>query len=438
MREKMTRVRRTGAGALILAAATLAATGGGAISQASGRPADAPVTITFWNEMTGPYQAAINGEIAAFRKLHPNITIQDVVVSNDAALKPKLLAAVVAGDPPTISQMNPPWATGFIQSHALVDLNPYIKGRNGIKDLSDFYPSMLAGGTWPGGQQYLMPFNLSTAIMYYNKNQFTQAGIKSPPATWAQWNTDLEKLSGHGREAYAITLVHSYSYLAFFYEAGGKWATKNGLPNPAAFAPNGPAVKALALWTNEVKHGWAVLTQGYASQTDFANETSSVLIGTSAFGPYLKQAVGNKFTIAEAPLPADVEQGTALFGGYLGIFSKASPAQRLAAFEFLKYLTSTPGQVYWVTHTAGYLPVRKSAAAKLAGYFKSHPAQAMSLKVLPYAHAEGKEFWWSQFSDDYLINAIEAALLNQMSPAAASHKAYEEVEALIKQNTYGY
>jgi ABC-type glycerol-3-phosphate transport system substrate-binding protein len=212
-----------------------------------------------------------------------------------------------------------------------------------------------------------------------------------------------------------------------------QWGLKNGQPNPAAFAKNGPAVKALTLWTNEVKHGMAILTQGYASQTDFANETSSVLVGTSAFAPYLRQAVGHKFAIGVAPLPADVQPGTALFGGYLGIFSKASPAQRQAAYEFLKFLTSTAGQVFWVTHTGGYLPVRKSAAAELAGYFKIHPAQATSLAVLPYAYAEGKESWWSEFSDNYLINAIEAALLNKMSPAAAMHQAYLEIEQSMGQ-----
>ena len=73
-----------------------------------------PVTITFWNEMTGPYKVALAGEIHQFEKSHPQITVNDIVVPNDAALEPKLLTAIVAGNPPTLSQMYPPWATGFI------------------------------------------------------------------------------------------------------------------------------------------------------------------------------------------------------------------------------------------------------------------------------------------------------------------------------------
>jgi ABC-type glycerol-3-phosphate transport system substrate-binding protein len=388
-----------------------------------------PITITFWNEMTGPYQPVITSEIKAFHKLHPNITVQDVVVSNDAALRPKLFSAIVAGDPPTVSEMNPPWATGFISSHALVPLSPFIRGPQGLSStqLQDFYPSMLHGGTWPNGTQYLMPFNLSANIMFYNKTAFNAAGITHFPTTWTGFYNDSLKLSTHGRKAFAITLVHSYPFLAFFYEAGGHFVGPKGQPNPAAFAPNGPAVKALTLWTNMVDHNAAVLTSGYASDTLFGNGSSVILEATSAASPYLKQAAAGRFTIGTALMPSGLTSATALFGGYLGIFSKATPTQQLAAWEFIKFLTSTRGTVLWAEHSQGYLPVRKSAKNLMTAYLANHPAQSTALAALPNAKAEEKPAWWSQFSNQILINAIDAALLHKMTPAAAMHKAYEQV-----------
>ncbi|WP_053960240.1 ABC transporter substrate-binding protein [Sulfobacillus thermosulfidooxidans] len=395
-----------------------------------------PVTITFWNEMTGPYETALSGEIQQFEKLHPNITVKDVVVPNDAALEPKLLAAVVAGDPPTLSQMNPPWATGFIQTGSLVNLNPFISGPHGFS-LASFYPNMLKPGKWPNGDQYLMPFNLGAAIMYYNKNAFTNAGITTPPTTWTQFAQDASKLSGPGKQAFAITLVHTYPWLAFFDQAGGNFVGSNGMPNPAAFASNGPAVKALTLWSNMVKNGSAILTHGYASQTDFANETSFILIGTTGFYPYLQQAVGNKFTIAEAPLPHNVKQATSLFGGYLGMFSKATPAQQQAGFAFIKYLTSKAGQTYWMEHSEGYLPVRSDVAAQASQFLSTHPAQQVSLSVLNTAIAEPKVAWWDQFSHEVLLNAIIAVLLNKETPVQAMHSAYQQAVSLAqKDGTY--
>lgn len=395
-----------------------------------------PVTITFWNEMTGPYEVALSGEISAFEKLHPNITVQDVVVPNDAALEPKLLASIVAQDPPTISQMNPPWATGFIQTGSLVNLSPMIAGQNGFS-LSSFYPNMLKPGRWPNGDQYLLPFNLGAAIMYYNKDEFQKAGISTPPTTWNEFTQDASKLSTSGRQAFAITLVHSYPWLAFFDQAGGNFVGANGQPNKAAFAPNGPAVQALTLWSNMIKNGSAVLTHGYASQTDFANGTSSILIGTTGFYPYLQQAVAGKFPIAEAPLPADKDASTSLYGGYLGLFSNATSAQQQAAFTFIKYLTSKEGQVYWMENSQGYLPVRSDVAHSAAQFLSTHTAQQVSLNVLGSAIAEPKVAWWDEFSHQVLLNAIVGVLINKETPVEAMQSAYQQAVALAqKDGTY--
>ncbi|PSR30798.1 MAG: hypothetical protein C7B43_04840 [Sulfobacillus benefaciens] len=395
-----------------------------------------PVTITFWNEMTGPYKVALAGEIHQFEKSHPQITVNDIVVPNDAALEPKLLTAIVAGNPPTLSQMNPPWATGFIQTHSLINLNPLIKGPHGFS-LTPFYPNLLKPGKWPNGDQYLLPFNLGAAIMYYNKNAFDNAGITAPPKTWTQFARDAAKLSGSGKQAFAITLVHTYPWLAFFDQAAGNFVGSNGMPNKAAFSSHGPAVKALTLWSNMVKNGSAVLTHGYASQTDFANETSSILIGTTGFYPYVQAAVGNKFTLAEAPLPHDVRHATSMFGGYLGIFAKSTPSQQRAAFSFVKYLTSKTGQLYWMEHSQGYLPVRTDVAQAATAFLKTHPAQRVSLSVLPTAVAEPKVAWWDQFSHEVLLNAIVAVLINKETPVQAMHAAYQQAVKLArKDGTY--
>jgi sn-glycerol 3-phosphate transport system substrate-binding protein len=124
------------------------------------------VTITFWNEMTGPYEVALNRVMAAFGKHYPNVHIVDVVVPNDATLEPKLLAAIVGGNPPTISQLNPSWAAEFVKTGSLVDLTPFIRSKAGFS-LKPFYQNLLAAGQF-NGQQYAMPFNVSAAVMYYN------------------------------------------------------------------------------------------------------------------------------------------------------------------------------------------------------------------------------------------------------------------------------
>lgn len=393
------------------------------------------ITITFWNEMTGPYEMALNRVMAQFGKSHPNIHIDDVVVPNDATLEPKLLAALVANDPPTISQMNPSWAAGFVKTGSLVNLNSFIHSKQGFST-KPFFNLLLQDGQFHGGQ-YIMPFNDSATVLYYNEAQFKQAGIKSAPATWAQFQADAKKLSTHGRHAFAITLVHTYPFRAFMAEAGGRLTTNSGTPNKAAFAPNGAGTKALELWTNMVKNGSAILTQGYGSQTDMVNGSSSMVEGTSAFYPYLAQAVGQKFPIGIAPMPGDVTNQTAAFGGYLGVFSHASKAQQSAAEEFLKFLTSRVGQTIWMQDSQGYLPVRDDVAKVPSAkkYLASHPAQRVALSVLGLAKASPKVAWWNQFSSQDLANDIIAALDKKMTPVQAMKTAYQQ--ALQQYRTQG-
>ena len=80
-------------------------------------------------------------------------------------------------------------------------------------------------------------------------------------------------------------------------------------------------------------------------------------IGSNAGEAFVKQSVNNKFEIGVAPYPAKevMQQGTDLF-----IFNSATPEQKTAAYELLKFLTTTENQITWGNET-GYIPVRTSA-----------------------------------------------------------------------------
>jgi len=424
-------LQRMGGKLVLLAAmgATVAACGSTAVAPKSPSTSGQKVTITFWNEMTGPYETALSAEITAFEIQNPTITVNDVVVPNDAALQPKLLTGVVGNALPTLSQLNPSWGNEFLTTHSLVNLSPYIAKATNF-GLSQFYPKLIDAGRWPGGKQYLLPFNVSDSMMFYNETAFSNAGITAPPATWAQFYADAAQLSNANDHAFAITLLHSYPWRAFFNEAGGTFATASGQPNASAFAANGPGVAALAFWQKMVSKGSAILTQGYASQTNFANGTSSILVGTSAFYPYLVPAVAGKFKIGVAPMPSDKISSTSIFGGYLGMFSQATSSQKAAAFKFIQFLTSEKGQLFWMEHSQGYLPVRADAAAAGEGFLASHPAQATALKALADATPEPQYGWYNQFDTQDLVPGIQAVLIGRISPAAEMAALYADAKTL--------
>lgn len=381
------------------------------------------VTITFWNEMTGPYETALAKVIANFETKNPNITVKNVVIPNDAALEPKLLAGIVGRSLPTISQLDPQWGSHFIDTNTIVDLTKNIVATPNF-GLDQFYPSMLKPGQWPGNKQYMLPFNISNSILIYNKTAFDQAGITSPPVTWSDFSADAAKLSTGNKHAFAVTLIHSYPWRAFFQSAGGNLANASGDPSKKDLSANGAAGKALALWETMAKNGSAILTQGYASQTDFANETSSILVGSSAFYPYITKAVGNKFDIGVAKMPSDKVPGTSADGGYLAMFSQATADQKAAGFKFITYLTSEAGQESWLKNSAGYLAVRKDAVAASSEFLKTHPAQAVALSQVSNAAPAPNYGWYDEFNQHTLIPAIQSVLLGKATANQAADGLY--------------
>lgn len=82
-----------------------------------------------------------------------------------------------------------------------------------------------------------------------------------------------------------------------------------------------------------------------------------MFVGSNASESFITNGVNGKFDIGVAPYPAKykMQQGTDLF-----IFSNATAEQQTAAFEYLKFLTTTDNQITWAKET-GYIPVRTSA-----------------------------------------------------------------------------
>ena len=89
----------------------------------------------------------------------------------------------------------------------------------------------------------------------------------------------------------------------------------------------------------------------------FANEQLAMYIGSNAGESYVAEGAEGKFEYAAAPYPADssIQQGTDIY-----MFESATPEQRTAAFEYLKFLTNTESQIDWALGT-GYMPIRESS-----------------------------------------------------------------------------
>ncbi len=178
------------------AAAALLAAGCGTSSSGNAGGGNAPVTLTIWhNYGTEQNATALVNLAKAFHQLHPSITVN--VVSQPASNYFALLQSkAISRNGPDLAVM---WTglftlqyKGFLQNlkglvpaSSLAQVDP-----NALKWTSDSFN--------PANGPYVIPLENQFYIGFYNKADFTKAGVASVPTDWSQLYAACTKLKKAG------------------------------------------------------------------------------------------------------------------------------------------------------------------------------------------------------------------------------------------------
>lgn len=310
-----------------------------------------PVEISFWHAMSGDLEKTLENLTNKFMEANPNITVtlQNQSTYND--LQQKMTATLASPkDLPTLTQAYPHWMINAMQDELLVDLKPYIENET---IGSENYNDMLEGfktASEIDGKIYGMPFNKSTEVIWYNKTLFDELGLEVPTtfeefAQVAKTITEKKGIVGAGFDA-----LNNF-YTTYLKNKGVDF-------NSETDVTSAESVEAANYYLDGIKEGYFRIagTDMYLSGP-FAAEQLGMYVGSNAGESFVKQGVDGKFEIGVAPYPAEsvMQQGTDLY-----MFSNATAEQRTAAFEFLKFLTSTENQITWGVET-GYIPATHAA-----------------------------------------------------------------------------
>lgn len=311
---------------------------------------DEKAEITFWHAMGGGQGEALENLVADFEKEHPNIKVNLQNQGNYGDLNQILVATMQSpSDLPTITQAYPDWMLQFEDSNLVTDLTDMVKGEDGVEDYDDILPG-LREEIERDGKIMGLPFNKSTEVLWYNKTLFDELDLKVPK------NYDeLKEVSKKIYEEKNIPGV-GFDSLPNFYAT---YLHNKGLEMDKDLDITSPeSAEAVNYYLDGIKDGYFRIagTDQYMSGP-FANEQVGAYIGSNAGEVYVKDGVEDKFEYNAAIYPAEssVQQGTNIY-----MFDNADDAQKKAAFEFLKYLTSKEAQIKFALDT-GYMPIRKSA-----------------------------------------------------------------------------
>ncbi|MFF4014382.1 ABC transporter substrate-binding protein [Streptomyces sp. NPDC001843] len=349
-----------------LALLTTACTGQAASTASDDASKD--TTINFWHAWSAPNEVkAVKSLVAGFEKAHPNIHVNVVGNMTDDKINQALRTG---GDkaPDVISSFTTNNVGKFCSSGALVDLNPFFK-KSDI-DPAKTFPKPMNEYTQFDGDRCTAPLLGDAYGLYYNKTAFQKAGIKNPPKTWSEFETDAKKLT--------ITQGDSYKQLGFMPDYHG-WETttehyfaqfsptyfdksgKSNLAEDPAFQAGFTLQKKLVDELGgfqKLEKFRSTLGDEWGPKHPFqTGQVAMQLDGEWRLGMAL--ATKPKFQIGVAPLPVPDDQVSQYGKGYItgtiaGI--AATSKKQNAAWEFVKYITTNTDAVVGFSNNLHNVP----------------------------------------------------------------------------------
>lgn len=381
----------TGAFAILAALAGCGTSSGSpsGATQATTTNVKQPLTITFWYGVGSTLSSDILQMVSEFNQTHPTIHVvatYEGSYSGGGEEQQKLLAAIKAGSPPDIAQIEVHAMPLFASSGKLVNLTSMMQ-QSRVDTASNFLQGMLVSTQYQGNY-YGIPFNRSVPVLYYNKTLFSQAGIAHPPTNWTELSVDAAKLT-HGvgnNKVYGFEPLVDWWPWEYAVESSGG-TILNASDTKATFGQ----ANALGILNAEdqlVKQGYATVETGPNYWTlmtqDFVHGRVAMDIDSIGSAGAVTKGVGNNFQWGTALLPRDATLAVPPGGGDMAIFNN-SPQKIQAAWQFIQWWTSPTQAAKWSMET-GYLPVQKAVLQDSAyqEFLKQHPQFTTAIQELKY------------------------------------------------------
>ncbi len=398
-------------------------------------------TLSFYYPIAvgGPIQAVMDGYCQEFAR-ESGIVVTPVYAGSYNETMAKAVTALKGGQGPQMGVLL------AAEIHALKDLDVLVSLEELGLDaatkswVDGFYPAFLANSL-VDGKTWSVPFQRSTAVDYYNKTAFAEAGLDPEvfPTTWDGLTHAAEKLTKRD----ASGRVTRWGFKLASDTGNAQWtfgalAFQNGhvLMNAAGtevYFSHPKSIEALAFWrslafdhkaTPEGVSPWATLAP------DFLEGNAAIIQSTTGNLTNLRDKASFPFGVAG--LPGHTGVRTVVGGGNLYFFKQASPAERAAALRFARFLSTPERAADWCIRT-GYIATRPDAweTPVLKAHVEKFPAANVARGYLPQATGELCTYE-NQRVQKALTDQIQACLSGTKTPAQAMADAQADADRILK------
>ena len=371
----------------------------------------AQVEIEFWHAMMGGHLETLEMITARFMEENPDITVNLVLKGGYGDLNMALIAAVAAGDPPTMAQFYEDWVAAAYQP-ALLPLDGLIP-----EDVLNDIPEALLRACIFDGTLLTIPFNKSTLILFYNTDL-----VPEPPTTWEELREMAAALTvdedGDGTpERFGFGLrPYPEMFTFLFWQAGGQFYNED-MTECTINSEAGLRALNFLLQLKEV----SLFQRGFLSGP-FGAGRIAMYIGSVAGIPFVARAAeagGVSWNTAVLP-KGPVNNDSVYMGTNVGVFAMgSSEEERAAAVRYINFLLSPWAHLEWAKGT-GYIPFRHSVitSAEWQAYLAEDPTRVAVTEQAfhGFSYPIHREFFsirgvWGEM--------LEYVLLGEMTPEEA-------------------
>ncbi|MCD7867515.1 MAG: ABC transporter substrate-binding protein [Clostridiales bacterium] len=342
-----------------------------------------PIEITFWHAMGGTNGEVLQEIVDDFNASQDEIYVTTEYQGTYDDTITKLKAAMQSNEGlPDITQMYDVGTQFMYDSGSVIAVEDMFEttgydSSTVMEQITSYYTV--------DGKQWSMPFNVSTPMLYYNKDAFEEAGLDpdTAPTTYeevlecAQTIVDSGAANyGYAQAIYGWFFEQQLAGLGLTY--GDNDNGRSSAITSVEFDSNGGGLQILETWKTLYDSGVVgnYGTNTADTQTAFFSGDTAMIIESTAI--LANATESSPFEIGTAYLPRvsteSEDGGVIIGGGSLWMLDTGDEEREQAAWKFIEYITNAEVQAKWSMGT-GYFAINEATyeTDEMVAYLEENP-----------------------------------------------------------------
>jgi sn-glycerol 3-phosphate transport system substrate-binding protein len=411
--------------------------------------AEAVVEIAWWHAMQGERGRQLEKLASDFNESQSDYRI---IPSYRGNYNDTLTAAIVAlrsrQHPPIVQVVEVATATMMAAKGAIYPVHQLMGDQAEPFDPSAYLPAITGYYGDLDGSLLSFPFNSSTPILYYNKDQFRAVGLNpdKPPTTWSDVGTFARKLVDAGMRCGFTTEWPSWIHIENFsaYHNLPLATKRNGFAGyDTELTINNPTVVRHIAMLAEWQKGKLFSYGGRANRAESKFHSSECGIYLGSSGARTNILANGRFDLGYGMLPywPDVPgapQNSIIGGATLWVLKGRPAAEYKGVARFFAFL-SRPGLQAWWHQNTGYLPITRKAydLSRAQGFYDRNPGTDTAIEQLtrrpPTEHSKGLRLGSFLLIRDHIENELEHVFAGRKPAQVALDDAVGHGNELLRQ-----